>query len=314
MRTFSARTFILLGLSAFALGASAQSRLETHRAKRVARTAIAVHQPNGAGVERGGGYCTAGAEGSADFGLDEHITNVTFAGINNTSANVAPTLPAYTAYLGETANVTAGQSYPISIGVSSSLAGGTSFSEDQAIVWIDFNQDQDFLDAGETVFVSAIGAVTAYTGNVLVPATAVAGLTRMRVRMHDTHDGSQYINVFNDTPCGVASYGEVEDYSVNITAGGSAPANDFCANAQSITPGAACVGTFGDATGATQSLAASTCSGSLSTTANDVWFTFVATGTSTTVAVAGGGDATTGYDAVLEVFSGNCGALSSLGC
>lgn len=180
------------------------------------------------GEMRGGGYCAASAEGSVDFGLDERIINVTFAGINNNSADAAPVFPAYTAYLAATANVNAGQSYSISVGVNSS-AGGTSFSEDQALAWIDFNQDQDFDDVGEQVFVSVIDGVAAYTGTISIPANATLGVTRMRIRLHDTHDGSQYINVFNNTPCGVASYGEIEDYSVNISGGGGG-SNDDCAN------------------------------------------------------------------------------------
>ena len=56
-----------------------------------------------------------------------------------------------------------------------------------------------------------------FTGNVTIPMDAVLGETRLRVRLHDTHDGADYENNFNDTPCGLASYGEVEDYTVNIT-------------------------------------------------------------------------------------------------
>jgi GEVED domain/Secretion system C-terminal sorting domain len=178
----------------------------------------------------GGGtlYCDAGADGTG-LGLDERITNVTMSDLNNSSPSVAPVAPAYSDFTAFTANVTAGQSYPISIGVASSLAGGTSYAENQALAWIDFNQDGDFIDVGEQVFVSTIGAVTAYTGNVTIPVGATLGVTRMRVRLHDTHDGTDYINNFNDTPCGLASYGEVEDYSVNITGGGgNPPANDDC--------------------------------------------------------------------------------------
>lgn len=263
---------------------------------------------------RGGGYCSAGADGTG-LGLDERITNVTFAGINNTSANAAPTAPSYTAYLASVANVTVGSSYPVSIGVSSSLAGGTSFAENQALVWIDLNQDFDFEDAGELVFVSTIGAVTAYTGNITIPGGTPTGTTRMRVRLHDTHDGTDYINNFNDTPCDLASYGEVEDYTVQVgSGGGSAPANDLCSNATPIVPGASCTATAGNMQGATQSLAPSACSGFTSTSANDVWFSFVATTTTTVIGAAGGGDATTGLDVILEVYAGNCAALTSLGC
>ncbi len=200
---------------------------------------------------RGGGYCVAGADGTG-LGLDERIINVTMAGINNNSADAAPVAPAYSDYTTSVGNVQTGQSYPISIGVNSSI--GTTYAENQALVWVDFNQDQDFDDVGEQVFVSTIGAVTAYTGSIAIPGGATLGNTRMRVRLHDTHDGTDYVNNYNDTPCGTASYGEIEDYTLNIsTGGGSAPANDDCtgAVAQSLSVGN--TATFsGDNTGATE--------------------------------------------------------------
>lgn len=200
----------------------------------------------------GGGpaYCTAGADGTG-LGLDERIINVTFSNINNSSPDAAPTAPAYSDFTSAVGNVTAGQSYPIAIDVARTGANN-SFDENQVIVWIDFNQDLDFDDAGEQVFVSAIGSVDIYTGTIAIPAGAALGSTRMRIRLHDTHDGSAYTNNFNDTPCGLASYGEVEDYTVSISGGGSGPANDDCTGAVPValsTPGS--ITLSGDNTGAT---------------------------------------------------------------
>jgi hypothetical protein len=86
------------------------------------------------------------------------------------------------------------------------------------------------------------------------------------------------------------------------------PANDECAAAIGLTPGATCVTTAGSVLGATESQPASLCSGATSSSANDVWYSFVATGS--TYAIT----ANSAFDGVLEVFSGNCGSLSSLGC
>jgi hypothetical protein len=83
-------------------------------------------------------------------------------------------------------------------------------------VWIDLDQNGDFDGAGELVFTSQVGSVDIYEGSITIPANATLGMTRMRIRLHDVHDGSAYTNDFNDTPCGLASYGEVEDYSLNI--------------------------------------------------------------------------------------------------
>ncbi len=83
-------------------------------------------------------------------------------------------------------------------------------------------------------------------------------------------------------------------------------ANDNCASAISITP------TFTDcnfqaATSANASQSIPGCSGNAD---DDVWFSFVANSTSMTITV----DPTSGYDAVIELFSGVCGSLTSIQC
>jgi subtilisin-like proprotein convertase family protein len=140
-------------------------------------------------------YCAAGATSTAF----EKISNVTFGTINNNSTSTA----GYENFLTQSTNVIAGQTLPISV----SLSGG--FSSDVVRVWIDFNQDGDFTDAGEAVYVSAQG-VGPHVGNITIPGSATIGSTRMRVRMYDASFGA------NTTPCGNSTYGQVEDYTVNI--------------------------------------------------------------------------------------------------
>jgi subtilisin family serine protease/chitodextrinase len=77
-------------------------------------------------------------------------------------------------------------------------------------IWIDYNVDGDFDDANELVFDAGSLSSTIVTGNFTVNAAA-SGITRMRVSMK--YNGSQ-------TPCESFSYGEVEDYTVNITGAG----------------------------------------------------------------------------------------------
>ncbi len=86
------------------------------------------------------------------------------------------------------------------------------------------------------------------------------------------------------------------------------PANDECANAVTLTPAAGNLPTFtdGTTTAATQSLAP--CSG---TTANDVWYKFVATQTAHRVVAQQNGMAS---PPIIQVFSGECGSLTSLQC
>jgi hypothetical protein len=49
--------------------------------------------------------------------------------------------------------------------------------------------------------------------NFTVPTTATTGAVRMRARISYSVDGAI-------DPCGVATYGETEDYTINITSGG----------------------------------------------------------------------------------------------
>jgi hypothetical protein len=173
------------------------------------------------------------------------------ANINNNSTDATPTAPAYSDFTSVVGNMTAGQSYPISVGVSSAIAQG--YNTDQVLAWIDFNHDFDFDDVGEQVFMSAIQATATYTGTINIPAGATVGQTRMRIRLHDTYTGTNYVNNINATPCGIASYGEVEDYTINIAGGGGGtPPNDDCGGAVAAalsTPGS--ITQSGNNTGAT---------------------------------------------------------------
>lgn len=184
------------------------------------------------GVVVCGNYCDAGADGTG-LGLEERIVNVTFAGINNNSPNVTPVAPAYSDFTAVVGTVEVGQSYPIAVDVNRNGAN-TSYNTNQVLVWIDYNADGDFEDAGELVFESTIESIDVFTGSVTIPAGATLGGTRMRVRLHDTHDGSAYTNNFNNTPCGIASYGEVEDYTIIID--GSSSIEETLSNGFTIYP------------------------------------------------------------------------------
>ncbi len=140
-------------------------------------------------------YCTAGATSTAF----EKISRVVFGTINNPSTSTA----GYQDFTSLTTLGYIGATMPITV----TLSGG--FAADQVKVWIDFNADFDFDDAGELVYTSPNGAGP-HTGNIIIPSTATPGTTRMRVRMHDTSLGP------NGTPCGTSTYGQVEDYNVNL--------------------------------------------------------------------------------------------------
>lgn len=146
------------------------------------------------------GYCNAAA-GDASF---ETIGNVLFAGINNPST-AAVGYENFTTIVGTAAQ---GSSQSITV----TIAGG--YPEDQVLVWIDFDQSESF-EAGELVYTSAVSAGP-HTGTINIPANATLGNTRMRIRLQDSTIGP------NNTACGNNSYGQVEDYTINIISGGPA--------------------------------------------------------------------------------------------
>jgi chitodextrinase len=73
-------------------------------------------------------------------------------------------------------------------------------------VWIDYNHDGIFADTERVAYGSSSSAAT-LSSNFTVPTTALTGPTRMRVTMKYNGAG---------TACETFSYGEVEDYTVNI--------------------------------------------------------------------------------------------------
>ncbi len=155
-------------------------------------------------TEEGGGgeepiYCDAQGNNSSY----EWIQSVAIGGFTNNSGNNG----GYGDYTGQTANVTAGGSYNITLTPGYS---GTSYPERWSI-WIDFNRDGDFTDAGEQVFSSASASTSPVNGTINIPGS-VSGITRMRIAMK--WNG-------NATSCESFQYGEVEDYSIAI-GGGSA--------------------------------------------------------------------------------------------
>jgi hypothetical protein len=139
-------------------------------------------------------YCTANGTNTQY----EWISNVKIGTINNTSgANGG-----YGNFTSVSTNLTKGTVYTVSMTPSFS---GSAYSE-YFRVYIDYNGDLDFADAGELVYTSpAVTSMT--TGSITIPTTAITGSTRMRVIMKDAAISS---------PCEVFTYGEVEDYTVNL--------------------------------------------------------------------------------------------------
>jgi len=84
------------------------------------------------------------------------------------------------------------------------VQAGTVFSQGFRI-WLDYNADGDFYDAGEDSWNSGFASTSAFTGSITVPLTAT-GIAKMRVRCI-------YAGVPTN-PCATATFGETEDYGV----------------------------------------------------------------------------------------------------
>jgi len=136
---------------------------------------------------------------------DEYINRVQFGSIDNTSGVNA----GYGDFTAQSTNVAKGSNVTITI---TPAWTGTVYSEGYA-VWIDFNQNGDFTDVGDLVLTQAVTQSTPVSGTISIPATALAGNTRMRVSM-------KYNGI--PTSCETFTYGEVEDYTINIGSKSSA--------------------------------------------------------------------------------------------
>ncbi len=144
-------------------------------------------------------YCTPTyITGTTD---GDYVDNVTIGVINNTTG--ASAAPFYTYYSDLSTTLEADGDYTISITTGSY----TSFNGVGA--WIDFNHDGVFDDVTEKLGeVTGLGAFTPASIDFTVPAGAAIGTTRMRVR--------EVYNTIGMTACSEYTYGETEDYNVEI--------------------------------------------------------------------------------------------------
>lgn len=149
----------------------------------------------------GGGvtYCSANGNNASE----EYISRVQIGSIDKTSTAGSG---GYSDFTSESTNLSKGSSTTITV---TPTWTGTTYSEAYR-VWIDYNQDGDFTDAGEQVWTQSATQNATVSGSFTVPSSAANGTTRMRVTMR-----------YNTSPsaCGSFNYGEVEDYTVVI--GGS---------------------------------------------------------------------------------------------
>ncbi len=150
-------------------------------------------------------YCDSKGNSVADEYID-------FVGLNNMS-NATGANGGYADFTNLTANLPYGTN---TVYVSAGFTG-SSYNEYWS-VWIDYDKNGTFENSERVVNGSSSSSAT-LSGSFTVPTTALSGNTRMRVQMKYNA---------NSTPCEAFTYGEVEDYTVNI--GATAGVNSISSN------------------------------------------------------------------------------------
>ncbi|MDY2587805.1 LamG-like jellyroll fold domain-containing protein [Winogradskyella aquimaris] len=156
-------------------------------------------------------YCTSNGNTTYQTG----VTNVTFESINNSDGPAKDS--AYEDFTAtHIANVTQGGTETLSVSVNTD--GNYTI---HAYAWIDWNQDYDFNDPGEsydlgTAVNVASGTTSLSPLTINIPAGATIGTTRMRVSAKYNSD---------PTSCETGFDGEVEDYGITVS--GASPQQEI---------------------------------------------------------------------------------------
>jgi hypothetical protein len=166
-----------------------------------------------------GCYCNSNATSS----VDTDIGQVVFGAMTNpaapgTTTNNPTSFNIYTNFTSTVPvqNYTQGLTYPITL---RQITSGNFFFAAYFNVFIDYNQDGVFNPVTERVFsggptgpTSATPVTTFVTGNITIPFSSLTGVTRMRIVLRE---GGNNTNL----PCGTYTWGETEDYNINIVPG-----------------------------------------------------------------------------------------------
>ncbi|WP_299182097.1 choice-of-anchor J domain-containing protein [uncultured Chryseobacterium sp.] len=187
-----------------------------------------------------------------------------------------------------------------------------------------------------TAFTSPTNGATGVNSDGVLTWNSAAGATGYKIKVGTTSGGTDVVNnvdvgnvttynITGNLNPGTMYYATVTPYNTIGDAVGcneisfttmSAPANDDCSGAISLTvnPDLNCGSvTAGNTLGATQSMAASPCSGNPD---DDIWYSFVATSTSHVVTLSNvvSTGTNTSTDTYFQVLSGSCGSLVSVLC
>ncbi len=140
-------------------------------------------------------YCSSMSEDDTY----EYISKVEMGDISN-SSNAST----YTDFTAISSDVLIGQTYSLNVTVS-------NFDSDNVSAWIDWNQNGTFDDNELVVLTPASRVEKLFSANVTVPVDAALGTTCIRVVL---------VWLYTPAACGSYSYGETEDYTLNVIGDG----------------------------------------------------------------------------------------------
>lgn len=167
------------------------------------------------------GFCTpTGGSSSTNHYMQAVNTSGAITNLNYTASS-------YSAYVNSTASVIT--ALPTNT-VTMNLSSGTSTY--YYYVWVDWNNNMSFNDAGETMLATA-GYVTSATATIPIPAGQPAGNYRVRTAV-------SYIGTL--VSCGPADWGNFVDFTLNVVAlqpCSAAPPTNIAVN--NVTPSTAVV-------------------------------------------------------------------------
>ena len=168
-----------------------------------------------------GGQCACGPYPAifASNAADEEITNVTVGTMNNSSAcgilapGAGSIINRYGNFTGSVSGPSEMQGATVSFSLTQTSCGGSFGNGFQ--VYVDWNQDGDFLDADEQVYNQPVAATGNHTktGTFTVPISALTGTTRMRVVNAEVTfpTATNYAQT-------AYTWGETEDYCFTVSA------------------------------------------------------------------------------------------------
>lgn len=152
-------------------------------------------------------YCNTSYSSSQCINYDMYIQDFKTTGgvtnITNTSSGCGNTSTSYIYYNTMKHAGVQGTAVYFTVKIGQTYAQGVR-------IWVDYNADGDFSDAGEAVYnpSSTISGNGSVSSSFTIPANATPGVTRMRVRSSYATTG------FSE--CGSQSYGECEDYVFEV--------------------------------------------------------------------------------------------------